>query len=62
MNIQEFSHQLAREEPPSEWLRALRALRGEDMERLRLLQRVGEHWGVWTNGEPPDRAELPTQG
>lgn len=57
MNIQEFSHQLAREERPSELLRALRTLRGENVERLRLWRRVGGgDWGVWTGGEPDDCA------
>ena len=63
MNIQEFSHQMTRKEHPSELLRALRALRGENVERLRLSGRGGGgDWGVWTNGEPRDCAELPVQG
>lgn len=60
MNIQEFSHQMAREEHPSPLLRALRTLRGAEVERLRLL---GGDWGsVWTEIEPRDCAELPAQG
>ena len=61
MNIQEFSHQMAREEHPSPLLRALRTLRGQEMERLRLWRRLGGDWGVWTGGEPKDHADQPTR-
>ena len=58
MNIQEFSHQMAREEPRSPLLRALRTLRDQDLDSLRLWRRMGgDYWGVWTGGEPQDCAE-----
>ena len=50
MNIQEFSHQLRREEHPSDLIRALRSLRGLDVDRLRRLGRFD--WGVWNDQEP----------
>ena len=61
MNIQEFSHQMAREEHPSPLLRALRALCGQDLDRLRLPGRIGDgDWGsVWTGGEPGECMEKP---
>jgi hypothetical protein len=55
MNIQEFSHQLGREEHPSELIRALRFLRGLDVERLREYKRMGPDWGVWNDQEPRAR-------
>jgi len=55
MNIQEFSHQWAREERPSSHsplLRALRALSCLEMDRLRDWSRIIEaDWGVWTDCE-----------
>lgn len=54
MNIQEFSHQLGREDHPSELIRALRSLRGLDVDLLRRSRR-GD-WGVWTDREPRARA------
>jgi hypothetical protein len=53
MNIQEFSHQLGRDDHPSELIRALRSLRGLTVDHFRQLER----WGVWTGGEPRARAE-----
>lgn len=50
MNIQEFSHQLGREEHPSKLLRALRELRGLEVDRLR--SKRGPEWGVWNDREP----------
>jgi len=58
MNIQEFSHQLGREEHPSELIRALRSLRGLDVDRLRRLRPID--WGVWNDREPRARAAEPT--
>jgi len=52
MNIQEFSHQLRRENHPSKLIRALRALRGLDVDRLRQPKRAGPDWGVWNDREP----------
>jgi hypothetical protein len=54
MNIQEFSHQLGREDQPSQLIRALRSLRGLDMDHLRLSRRFD--WGVWNDREPRARA------
>lgn len=59
MNIQEFSHQLGQDDNPSELIRALRKLRGLDVDRLRRSRRSDMHWGVWTGGEPQDHAEQP---
>ncbi len=57
MNIQEFSHQMGREDQPSELIRALRSLRGQDVDRLRLSRRIGwREWGVWNEQEPPGQA------
>ena len=58
MNIQEFSHQLGREEHPSRLIRALRELRGLDVDRLRLSRRIGgwREWGVWTDQKPHSAA------
>lgn len=56
MNIQEFSHQLGREEHPSQLLRALRELRGLDVEHLRRSWRIGRGWGVWDDLKPLARA------
>jgi hypothetical protein len=50
MNIQEFSHQLGQEEHPSRLLRALRELRGLEVERLRRARRP--EWGVWNDQKP----------
>ena len=52
MNIQEFSHHLGREDHPSKLIRALRSLRGLDVDRLRRSKRVGPDWGVWNDQEP----------
>jgi hypothetical protein len=57
MNIQEFSHQLGREDHPSELIRALRSLRGLDVDRLLWSRRGGFEWGVWNDQEPRARAE-----
>ena len=57
MNIQEFSHQIGQENHPSELIRALRSLRGLDMDRLRRSRRID--WGVWNDQEPRARAERP---
>lgn len=60
MNIQEFSHQMAREDHPSELIRALRSLRGLDVDRLRRLWPGDAKWGVWTGGgEPQNCAKQP---
>ncbi len=59
MNIQEFSHQLGGEDHPSELIRALRSLRGLDVERLRRSRRAGPDWGVWNDQEPRAYAERP---
>ena len=56
MNIQEFSHQLGQEEHPSKLFRALRELRGLDVDRLRRSKRISPHWGVWNDQEPRARA------
>lgn len=56
MNIQEFSHRLGREEHPSQLLRALRELRGLDVDRLRRSWRIGPGWGVWDDLKPLARA------
>ena len=65
MNIQEFSHQLGREDDPSSrspLLRALRTLSAMEMDWLRDLGRVVKSdWGVWTGfdpGECTERADL----
>ncbi|HWN44169.1 MAG TPA: hypothetical protein VNW71_18240 [Thermoanaerobaculia bacterium] len=55
MNIQEFSHQLGRDDHASELIRALRSLRGLDVDRLRWSKRPD--WGVWNDQEPRARAE-----
>jgi hypothetical protein len=60
MNIQEFSHQLEQEEPPSRLIRALRKLRGLDMDRLLHSRRGNFEWGVWNEQEPRARAVEPT--
>jgi len=52
MNIQEFSHQLGRDDHPSELIRALRSLRGLDVDRLRWSGRAGPDWRVWNDQEP----------
>lgn len=57
MNIQEFSHQLRRENHPSKLIRALRSLRGLDVDRLRS-GRIVREWGVWNDQEPRARAPL----
>lgn len=57
MNIQEFSHQMARADDPSQIFRLLRALRVQDMERLRQWRRISGDWGVWQ--EPRAHAEQP---
>ncbi|HEX6865049.1 MAG TPA: hypothetical protein VF414_19620 [Thermoanaerobaculia bacterium] len=57
MNIQEFSHQLGREDHPSQLIRALRSLRGLDVDLLRRWRRID--WGVWTDREPSARAAEP---
>jgi hypothetical protein len=59
MNIQEFSHQLVREEQPSnpsKLFRALRELRGLDGEHLHRSWRIGRGWGVWDDLKPLARA------
>lgn len=60
MNIQEFSHRLAREDHPSELIRALRTLTLLEMDRLRPWRRIGGDWGIWTDfraGAGAERAE-----
>jgi hypothetical protein len=57
MNIQEFSHHLGREDHPSKLIRALRTLRGLDVDRLRRARRVD--WGVWNEQEPRALAAEP---
>ena len=50
MNIQEFSHQMAREDhplSPSQLFRALRRLRVQDMGFLGDWKRINGNWGVW---------------
>lgn len=55
MNIQEFSHQLARQDHPSphpQLLRALRTLSTFEMDWLRDWSRILKaDWGVWTDCE-----------
>jgi hypothetical protein len=65
MNIQEFSHQFAREDGPSAQsplLRSLRTLSAMQMDWLRDWSRVVKSdWGIWTGfdpGECAERAEL----
>ncbi|MEA2559393.1 MAG: hypothetical protein QOH06_897 [Acidobacteriota bacterium] len=57
MNIQEFSHQLGREDHPSQLIRALRSLRGLDVDRLRRLRNID--WHVWTDDGPRACAQRP---
>lgn len=58
MNIQEFSHRLAREDHPSELMRALRTLSLLEMDWLRDLGRIiKSDWGIWTDFEPGAGAE-----
>lgn len=59
MNIQEFSHRMTRDDHPSALIRALRELRGQNLDRIRRARRGGADWGVWTGGEPEDGAEQP---
>lgn len=62
MNIQEFSHQMTRDDHPSrpsQLLQALRELRRLDVDSLRRSRRAGADWGVWTGGEPQDCAAKP---
>lgn len=63
MNIQEFSHQMTRNDHPSRpsrLLQALRDLRRLDVDNLRRRsRRGGADWGVWTGGEPQDLAAKP---
>ena len=59
MNIQEFSHQLGREDHPSQLIRALRQLRGLDVDRLRGSRRIGPDWGVWHGDGPRACAQRP---
>ena len=56
MNIQEFSHQLGRDDHPSKLIRALRSLCGLDVDRLRQSNRMRPDWGVWQDQEPRARA------
>ena len=57
MNIQEFSHQLTREDHPSKLIQSLRSLRGLDVDWLRRSRRID--WGVWTDREPRALAAEP---
>jgi hypothetical protein len=61
MNMQEFSHLMAREDGPSlqsPLLRALRTLSTMEMDWLRDLGRVVKSdWGIWTGFDPGDCAE-----
>lgn len=58
MNIEEFSHQMAREDQPSELMRALRTLSLLEMDWLRDLGRIiKSDWGIWTEFKPGAGAE-----
>ncbi|HVG09432.1 MAG TPA: hypothetical protein VNM67_17135 [Thermoanaerobaculia bacterium] len=59
MNIQEFSHQLEEEEQSSQLIRALRELRGLDVELLRRSRRIVPDWGVWNGDGPRACAQRP---